>query len=35
LPVIYINGGKRGFLVGMAPGEFQRVLKPILVDAAA
>ncbi len=35
LPVIYINGGKRGFLVGMTPDEVQRVLKPILVDAAA
>ncbi len=35
LPMIYINGGKRGFLVGMTPGEVQRVLKPILVDAAA
>lgn len=35
LPLIYINGGKRGFLVGLAPGELQRVLNPILVDAAA
>ncbi len=35
LPMIYINGGKRGFLVGVTPGELQRVLKPILVDAAA
>ena len=35
LPMIYINGGRRGFLVGMTPGEVQRVLKPILVDAAA
>ena len=35
LPMIYINGGKRGFLVGLTPGEVQRVLKPILVDAAA
>jgi len=35
LPMIYINGGKRGFLVGLTPSEVQRVLKPILVDAAA
>ena len=35
LPMIYINGGKRGFLVGVTPSELQRVLKPLLVDAAA
>ncbi|TIC83456.1 Cys-tRNA(Pro) deacylase [Crenobacter intestini] len=34
LPRIWINGGKRGFLVGLAPSELIRVLKPILVDAA-
>lgn len=34
LPKIYINGGRRGFLVGMAPGEIVRVLQPILVDVA-
>ena len=28
---IYINGGKRGYLVGMAPGDLSRVLKPVLV----
>ena len=28
LPKIYINGGKRGFLVGLAPKELARVLKP-------
>ena len=28
---IYINGGKRGYLVGMPPGELIRVLQPILV----
>jgi Cys-tRNA(Pro) deacylase len=32
---IYINGGKRGFLVGMAPAELQRVLQPVLVTASA
>ena len=31
LPRIYINGGKRGFLVGMEPAELVRVLKPQLV----
>ena len=35
LPMIYINGGKRGFLIGLAPRELRRVLQPILVDAAA
>lgn len=28
LPRIYINGGKRGYLVGMEPAELIRVLKP-------
>jgi Cys-tRNA(Pro) deacylase len=28
---IYINGGKRGYLVSMVPGELIRVLKPVLV----
>ena len=31
LPRIYINGGKRGYLVGVAPSELVRVLKPQLV----
>jgi Cys-tRNA(Pro) deacylase len=34
LPRIYINGGKRGFLVAMPPAEIVRVVKPTLVDAA-
>ncbi len=34
LPKIYINGGRRGFLVGMAPGEIVRVLQPSLVEVA-
>lgn len=34
LPKIYINGGRRGFLVGIAPGEITRTLSPVLVDAA-
>lgn len=31
LPKIYINGGRRGFLVGMSPGEAVRILSPVLV----
>jgi Cys-tRNA(Pro) deacylase len=31
LPEIYINGGKRGFLVGISPREVERILKPVLV----
>lgn len=31
LPKIYINGGKRGYLVGIAPKEVVRVLSPKLV----
>ena len=34
LPVIYLNGGKRGFLVGLAPAEAQRVLQATLVQVA-
>jgi Cys-tRNA(Pro) deacylase len=31
LPRIYINGGKRGYLVGIAPGDVVRVIAPVLV----
>jgi len=31
LPKIYINGGKRGYLVGVAPDDLIRVLEPHLV----
>ncbi|HEY7746755.1 MAG TPA: Cys-tRNA(Pro) deacylase, partial [Desulfuromonadales bacterium] len=31
LPKIYLNGGKRGFLVGLDPREVVRLLKPTLV----
>ena len=31
LPRIYINGGKRGYLVGIDPNELVRVLKPVPV----
>ncbi|HVO89035.1 MAG TPA: Cys-tRNA(Pro) deacylase [Casimicrobiaceae bacterium] len=34
LPMLYINGGKRGYLVGMKPADLTRVLKPALVDIA-
>ncbi|VVE11434.1 aminoacyl-tRNA deacylase [Pandoraea aquatica] len=34
LPEIYINGGRRGYLVSMAPSEIVRVLAPTLVNAA-
>ena len=31
LPKIYINGGKRGYLVGIAPKEVVRILQPKMV----
>lgn len=34
LPVIYINGGARGFLVAMNPADLVRVLQPRLVEVA-
>ena len=34
LPLIYINGGARGFLVAIAPTDLQRVLKPTPVQVA-
>ena len=34
LPRIYINGGARGFLVGIQPGELVRVLAPVMVNVA-
>ena len=33
-PTIYLNGGKRGFLVEMEPAEAMRMLQPHLVSAA-
>ncbi len=32
LPLVYINGGSRGFLLGMAPADIVAVLNPTLVD---
>lgn len=34
LPRIYINGGRRGYLLGMAPAEIVRTLSPRLVEVA-
>jgi len=34
LPKIYLNGGKRGFLVGLEPAEVVRLLHPVLVQVA-
>ncbi|MBE0596385.1 MAG: Cys-tRNA(Pro) deacylase [Desulfuromonadales bacterium] len=34
LPKIYLNGGKRGFLVGLDPQELIRLLQPTLVQVA-
>lgn len=34
LEKIYINGGKRGFLVGMRPADVLAVLAPVLVEVA-
>ena len=31
---IYVNGGRRGFLIALAPPDLMRVLSPTLVDAA-
>lgn len=34
LPRVYINGGRRGYLIGLDPAEAIRVLQPVLVDVA-
>ncbi len=34
LPEIFINGGKRGVLLKMTPGELHRVLHPVAVTVA-
>ncbi len=34
LPTIYVNGGRRGYLVGLSPGDLIKVLAPKLVDAS-
>ena len=35
LPLVYINGGRRGFLVGLKPQDIVRALAPALVECAA
>jgi Cys-tRNA(Pro) deacylase len=35
LPYVYINGGHKGYLVGMTPADLVRVLDPVLVEVAA
>ena len=34
LPRVYINGGRRGYLVGLVPADAIRVLEPLLLDIA-
>jgi Cys-tRNA(Pro) deacylase len=34
LPLIYINGGRRGFLVGVHPHDLVRALEPKVVEVA-
>ena len=34
LPLIYINGGRRGFLVGVHPHDLMRALAPTVVSVA-
>jgi len=34
LPLIYINGGRRGFLVGVHPHDLVRALSPTVVEVA-
>lgn len=33
LPIVYLNGGRRGFLVGVHPHDLQRILRPVLIEA--
>ncbi|MFC5299987.1 Cys-tRNA(Pro) deacylase [Azospira restricta] len=34
LPLVYINGGRRGYLVGVHPHDILRVLQPTVVEVA-
>jgi Cys-tRNA(Pro) deacylase len=34
LPKIYLNGGKRGYLVELAPQDVVRILQPVMVTVA-
>lgn len=33
LPLVYINGGKRGFLIGLHPHDIAQLLQPVLIQA--
>jgi Cys-tRNA(Pro) deacylase len=35
LPRLYINGGRRGYIISLAGADLLRVLRPTLVDVAA
>jgi prolyl-tRNA editing enzyme YbaK/EbsC (Cys-tRNA(Pro) deacylase) len=32
LPAVFVNGGKRGYLVELPPTEIVRILQPTLVE---
>jgi len=34
LPYVYVNGGRRGYLVGMTPADLLRVLHPVVAEFA-
>ena len=34
LPLVYINGGRRGYLVGVHPHDILRLLRPVIVECA-
>ena len=34
LPLMYVNGGHRGFLISMKPADAVTMLEPVLVEAA-
>jgi len=34
VPRVYINGGRRGYLIGISPADIVRVLEPTLADIA-
>jgi Cys-tRNA(Pro) deacylase len=35
LPTVYVNGGKRGFLLEMSPQDLRKVLQPVLVHTTS
>jgi Cys-tRNA(Pro) deacylase len=34
LPRVYVNGGKRGYIISLATSDLLRVLEPVLVHVA-